>query len=177
MPPHTVRRATSAADLAAAYHLVHDEYVRAGYILASPTGIRERSAETAGNMVTFIAEADDRLVGIVSVVQDSVAYGLPSDHAFGDELATLRTQGTVAEVTNLVIVPGSDRRILFGLTSECLAQVIEWGCAKVFVAISPKHARFWQRAFAFEPVGAPRSYSETTPDIVQGMAFTVPREG
>ena len=167
-----IRRAHTAADLEAAYRLVHDSFVEKGYINQQPGGMRIRPYEMVPQTATFICEHKERgeIVAVMSVVVDSLDMGLPSDHAFQDELDELRSQGRrVCEFTNLAVAGKYWRSNAFtALTQACHAQARYTGCDDVFVAISPGHANFFESVLVFEKCGEPRNYSSATTDIVQG---------
>ena len=141
-----VRRATSVADLAEAYTLVHDVFVEQGYIHPAPTGIRVRAFEALPQMVTFLAQIDGKTVAVMSIVQDSSALGLPSDKAFAKEIGVLRAQGRrLCEITNLAVLSEYRRSNAFPeLTRATYAQARAWHCDDEFIAISPGHATFFE---------------------------------
>ena len=158
--------------LATAMQLVHDAYVRAGYILPVHGGVRGRVWNNSANTVTFMAEQDGVVVGVISIVRDSTECGLPSDRVFGAEIDGLRADGLVSEVTNLAILPDvRSPRLPLVLAEACREQAIEWGCRYAFVAISPGHARFFKRAFGFVECGEQRNCSDELTDMVQGMVL------
>src|SRR5690349_15279258 len=73
----TIERACSAEDLRQAYRLVHDVYLGTGFIHPVPSGMRLRIYETTAETATFIAKFEGRVVGVLSVVEDSPDLGLP----------------------------------------------------------------------------------------------------
>lgn len=166
-----VRRAVSSDDLEKAYRLVHDVFVDKHYIDRNPQGVRVRPFEALPEMATFIAEADGKVVAVMSVVMDSPEFGLPSDEGFKDEIDSLRRQGRlVCEYTNLAVLDEYRNSNAFpDLTAAVCAQGLEWGCDDVFIAISPCHAAFFGDVLRFVPYGDERPYSAEKNDIVQGM--------
>ena len=165
-----VRRAVSLEDLAAAYQLVHDAFVEKGYISPRPGGIRVRKFETLPEMATFIAEVGRRVVAVMSIVPDSVEFGLPSNEAFSEELDSLRRMGrSVCEITNLAVANEFRRSNAFPeLTRACYAQALAWDCDDIFIAISPGHSAFFEEILRFDHFGDSRSYSAEKMDIVEG---------
>jgi hypothetical protein len=168
--PVTVRRAVSRKDLQAAYQLVHSAFVEKGYIEPRPGGLRIRTFETLPEMATFVAELEQEIIAVMSIVPDSEAMGLPSDGAFGQEIDSLRRSGRrVCEITNLAVVGQHRRSNAFPeLTRACFAQALAWQCDDIFIAISPGHAAFFEGVLQFEPFGDQRSYSAEKEDVVEG---------
>jgi ribosomal protein S18 acetylase RimI-like enzyme len=170
-----ITRAQDVEDLAEAYALVHDAYVSCGYINQRERGLRVRPYEAMPEMATFVARAEGHVVAVTSVLMDSAELGLPSDHAFGQELGRLRGQGRrVCEITNLAVHPDYRRSPVFGeLTRCCLAHATAIGYDDMFIAVSPEHANFFGDVLLFEPCGPERNCSDEVEDIVVGMRLNL----
>jgi len=168
-----VRRAITGPDLERAYELVHRVFVEKGYIYPELRGIRIRPFEALPEMATFVAECDSQVVGVMSIVPDSPDFGMPSDHAFGPELDTLRLQNRrVCEISNLAVDTAYWRSNVFPeLTRACFAQALAWGCDNMFIAISPGHAQFFEEVLQFSHVGDARDYAAGKGDIVEGKCM------
>lgn len=166
----TVARAITAAELEAAYELVHDVFVEKDYIPPMPGGIRLRPFEGVPRMATFVARDRGRVVGVMSIVPHHPELGLPSDQAFCKEIGELRAAGRqVCEITNLAVKGQYRRSSAFTeLTRACFAQALAWKCDDVFIAISPGHAMFFEGVLQFDSCGDQRSYSAEKMDIVEG---------
>ena len=165
-----VRRAVTEGDLRAAYEIVHEVYLEAGYITEKPGRIRLRVFEAFPEMATFLCEKDGQIAAVMSIVPDSPDAGLPSDGAFGEELDALRRQGRkLSEITNLAVKTEFRRSNAFPeLTRAVYAQAVALGMDDIFIAISPGHASFFQGVLQFDPCGDQRSYSDEKEDIVEG---------
>jgi hypothetical protein len=166
----TVEQAIGFDELREAYTLVHDAYVNENYILPQPGGLRLREFEATPEMATFIAKADGRVVGVMSVIPDSYDMGLPSDNVFESEINSLRELGRhVVEVTNLAVLPEfRNTPVFLELSRCCNAHVINHGYDDTFVAISPGHAMFFETILRFEAWGGRRNYGHSLVDIVEG---------
>jgi ribosomal protein S18 acetylase RimI-like enzyme len=167
-----ILRATSLEDLQAAYSLVHQVYLRSGYIHSEPSGMRLRIYETSSETATFIAKCDGRVVGVISVVGDSVDLGLPSDSAFQPELDHLRAQGMkLCEVTNQVVADDFRKS---GVTTELMrcavAHSIKTGYRAGVATVSPSHNGFYD-LLGFQQVGSERSYSQKLHDPVVALVI------
>jgi ribosomal protein S18 acetylase RimI-like enzyme len=170
-----VARALTFEDHRQAYQLVHDCYVERGYIEPHPDGMRLRAFEAMPEMATFVAKADGRVIAVTSVLMDSPELGLPSDKAFGEEIAALRIEDRrVCEITNLAVDPKYRNTPVFSeLTRCCLAHAMAIGYDDLFIAISPEHARFFEEVLLFEACGDRRSYSTDVVDIVVGKRLNL----
>jgi len=168
-------RATNVADLAAAYHLVHEAFVDRGYIRPMQGRLRLRVHEASPNTATFIGRWNGEVVGVQSLIVDSDDLGLPSDRAFGKEIDEYRSgQLRVCEVANQAIA--SEHRKT-GLPTElmrcCFAHALSVGCDELITTVSPGHARFYE-LLGFERISPIRSFSDEVddPTVVVGMDLT-----
>ena len=167
----TVSRATSVEDLIAAYRLVHDVYVETGFMRPHRSGLRVRLFEAMPETATFIARKDERVVGVLSMVPDSPAFGLPSDLAFKAELDGLRRTGAkLGEVTNQAVsVDHRQSGIATELIRCAFAHRYLKGWDESVTTISPQHAPFYEVLGARE-IGGRRSYSPLIYDQVVAMS-------
>ena len=171
--PLTIRRAREPRELETAYRLVHDVFVEQGYLRAEPDGLRLRVYELNPDMATFIAKAEERIVGVLSVVLDSSELGLPSDKVFGAELDALRRGArTIAEITNLAVDPAYRGTNLFLELARCAStHLLARRVDRAFVAVSRAHGAVFESVLCFRPCGEARSYSTDLVDIVEGLAW------
>ena len=168
LPPGvSIYRATTLDDLCDAYRLVHDSFVKEGYILPQPSGVRIRMFETLPETATFIAKEGENFVGATTVITDSPDLGLPSDKAFRKEIDQLRHMGRkVCEGTNWVITPEYRRTpVMTELMRCCFAHAIENGCTDLLADVSPSHQAFYE-LMAFELIGSLRNSSPDVEDPV-----------
>jgi hypothetical protein len=84
-------RATTAVELEQAYRLVYQVFVDRGFVIPSATGLRMRPYELCPETATFISKSSSSsVVGVMSVLEDSLDLGLASDIAFKAELDEIR---------------------------------------------------------------------------------------
>lgn len=168
----TIERAATFEDLRGAYALVHEVYVASGYIAPVSCGMRLRIFETSSDTATFVAKVDGRVVGVISVVGDSMDMGLPSDHAFRPELDGLRASGVrLCEVTNQVVAEEYRRSAVTTELMRCaVAHSLNAGYQLGIATVSPGHNGFYD-LLGFNQVGSERSYSETIYDPVIALAI------
>ncbi len=81
--------ADSIDELKGAYRLVHDAYVKKGYMDPDPSGMRVTEHNLNANTTTFIGLQNERAISTISLYRDSDS-GLPMDVIYKKELDTLR---------------------------------------------------------------------------------------
>lgn len=162
-----ITRATTLADFVQAYRMVHDIFVRQGYIHPNKSGIRARSFEALPETATFIAKVGDEVVGVTSVIVDNSDLGLPSDESFKVELDKLRAQGRkICEGTNWLVTDSHhNSAVMTELMRCCFAHALKIGCTDFIGTVSPGHAKFYG-LLGFEQVSDVRSYSGEIKDPV-----------
>jgi hypothetical protein len=163
----TVQRATTVEDLYAAYQLVYLCFVEKGYIFPNPSRLRMRPYEALPETATFVAKADNNVVGVTSIVVDTPGLGLPSEKPYPREVESLRQSAQkLCEITNLAIAPDFRRtNILTELIRCYIAHFLAIGCDYAIASISPGHLAFYE-LLGFELVGARTSYSQDFDDPV-----------
>ncbi len=85
------RVARSRDELAQAYHLVYEEYLKQGYIHENPSKMRLSLHNLIPETTTFIAHVDSTVIATATVILDS-PLGLPMDELYQNELAGLRSE-------------------------------------------------------------------------------------
>ena len=170
----TIERACRPDDLRQAYRLVHDVFLRRGFIDPDPSCMRVRIYETTPETATFIAKVDDRVVAVLSVVEDSEDLGLPSDGAFKAELDELRRAGKrLCEVTNQAVADDYRKSAVPTELMRCaIAVSLTGGYDEAIASISPSHNGFYD-LLGFRQIGSRRSYSKTIDDPVIALSMDI----
>lgn len=168
--PVTVKQAETREELEAAYRLVHQSYVDAGYMDPHPSGLRVRAFEALPQTATFIAIENGEVIGTISLIVDS-PLGLPMEESYSEELNALRAQGRrIAEVSSLAVSKGSRNLGIFvRLCKYMTLFAIHIGVEDLCIGISPEHAPFFKEVYLFETMGEVRSYSSTKEDPVVAL--------
>jgi N-acyl amino acid synthase FeeM len=168
----TIRRATYAKDLKKAYSLVHDMFVENNYIEPLASGMRLRVWETSSNTATFIAEKNEEVVGVQSLILDSHDAGIPSDESFKADLDAIRGENVlIGEAANEAV----DKELRQSAVSTELmrtifAQAWQTGCTHIVTAVSEKHRSFYD-FIGFEQLGNTRSFTKEIDDPVILMCW------
>ena len=169
-----IERACNLEDLRKAYRLVHEIYLRTGFVNPEPSGVRLRIFETTSETATFIAKKDGEVIGVLSVVGDSSDLGLPSDAAFKPELDSLRITGArLCEITNQVVAENYRRSAVSTELMRCaIAHQIKAGYHHAIASVSPSHNGFYDFV-GFKAIGSLRSYSEKLHDPVIAVGLSI----
>lgn len=176
-----ITRAATLEDLRAAYKLVHKVYLGTGFIKAEDAGMRLRIFETTSDTATFIAKKDGKVVGVLSIIEDTPELGLPSDSAFKEELDVLRAMGRkLGEVTNQAVDEEFRKTALPTELMRCaIAHGFEMGFDMGIATVSPSHNGFYELLgfrplrLEDEPWSGPRSYSNKLHDPVVALRINL----
>ncbi len=155
------RPVTSREEFEAALRLLHDSYVRKGYMKPHPSGLRLVPHCLVPEARTFILLAGESIVATVSLVPDSDSR-LPSDEVFPEQLDRLRSeQRRLCEVGML-----ADRRDSLSRSVPALLRMMK--CVfhqaredrrdDLIIAVHPRHTGFYSRLLGFELFGPARPY-------------------
>lgn len=144
-----------------AWQLVYTAYRRKKLI--HPNRQRLHTTRYAvGNHATVITgRMGPLVVSTMTAILDN-PVGLPLDRVYSDDLDSLRARGRKMMEISLF----ADRRENLARSSASLLQLMrfawQWGISKnvtdFVIGVHPRHARFYSRAFGFEPSGPERTY-------------------
>ena len=169
-----IERAYTVEDLHKAYKLVHDVYLGTGFIEKEISGMRMRIFEMTPDIATFVAKVDGRVVGVLSVLEDTPELGLPSDSAFKEELDGLRAAGNrLCEITNQAVAPEYRKSAVPTELMRCaVAHLTVAGFDRAIASVSPSHGSFYDLA-GFREVGSKRTYSQKLHDPVIALGMDI----
>lgn len=151
------RVARSRDELAQAYRLVYEEYLKQGYIHENASQMRLSLHNLLPETTTFIAKVDSTVIATATVIQDS-PLGLPMDELYRDELQELRDQGRrLCEVSMLAhnsdllsdTVPmmynAKKMFLIFFLFKHVFDYVVkEEAMDYICITVNPKHAAIYE---------------------------------
>jgi hypothetical protein len=171
--------AITLEDFEGALGLVHDRYVRRGYMDPEASGLRLGIHHLLLSTKVFVARAaraheaevssdaaapggatGSRVIGTLRIVEDS-SLGLPMDDAFGVELGRLRDRGRrLAEAGALAFHPAY-RECGVPILVRLLRLAILYatriaGADDVCFAVHVRHRDFYLGLFPFHALGEPR---------------------
>lgn len=148
--------ARSMDDLMAAFHLLYNAYVRAGFVSENENQIRVTPYHSLSTTEVFVAKCHCDVISTMTMVGDG-ALGLPMESMYGDQIAALRRSGlNIAEMGSFADRRASPTRFLdvFGKLATLVVQVARARNIDGLVAAThPKHARFYCRWLGFRVIG------------------------
>jgi hypothetical protein len=155
------RQIQDVSELKRALELVHNNYVRCGYMKPNAARIRLGVHYALPSTRTYIALVDEEIVATISFFLDS-PLGLPLDSLYLDQANLLRSQNRkIAEVGML-----ADRReelsrglhVLLPMMKLVFHASRETRMDDLLITVNPKHVAFYERLLCFEKIGPTRDY-------------------
>lgn len=154
--------AETRAELEQAYRLVHDVYMKEGYIEPHPAGLYLTLNSALPTATTFVGKVGDRVVTTMSLFPDS-PLGMPLDSIYQVEADQIRQQESLlAEVGALASAP--DFREHEPLTMLYLNKALyhyAWKHLQIkhlLIAIHPKYQSFFESLLLFKQIGKVKPY-------------------
>jgi len=155
--------AITRAELDTASRLVHQCYLRCGYVKPSADGRHVSPYLAMPSTAVFVARIQDEIVATVSLVEDSELQ-LPCDELYGAQMAAVRRAGRrVAEVSALAV--SQKWRGIGLLALRSLVRVVGVygrdlsGVDDLCVAVHPRHAPFYESRLHFRRFGGLKAYA------------------
>jgi len=147
-----------------AFRLQHDQYVAQGYMDPHPTGLRLNIHSALPSTRVFVAKADRRVVGTMTLIVDS-QLGLPMDQIYAEDLGGIRSERhQLTEASGLALDPDCQRSgvailmRLIRLITLYAAEVLR--SSDICIAVNPRHAAFYRKALYFQDFGAMKQYAK-----------------
>jgi hypothetical protein len=149
--------AQTREELEACFRLLHDEYVRAGFMEPDPSGMRVMFHHALPTTSTLMCRYGNRVVGTVSLVREN-GRGFPMQRAF-DLGEVIREGGSVAEVSALAIsrrFHAAKDRVMMPLL-KFLYEYAEYrfNTRHLVIAVHPLHAGFYEDVLCFRRLSCP----------------------
>lgn len=152
--------ASSEAEMAAAFELLKESYVRRG--IAREGQMRLQIISLLPTTTTFIAKSGDEVIGTISLIEDS-DLGLPMEKVHPAEAVAIRKLfRSVAEVGALAVRPDYRRS---GLSIMLYNMLYRWArqwrrVDDLLIAVHPSAQFFYKNILLFEVIGPPQRYED-----------------
>jgi len=166
-----VRPVQSFSDLKAAFSLVYQEYMKAGYQEKHSSGMRYFYHQLFPQSFTYVVEVDGKLVGTGTLVSGR-SIGFPSEESFKEELQSLILSGRrVCEATMLACHDYGDfhaTEFANAMISTSYSWLASEGIDDVCVVCHPKHLPFWIERVGCDVIGSSKlcSYVKGNPGVL-----------
>jgi len=146
-------------DYRSAFSIVHDSFVKLGYIQRQPHDLWFQPHHCYGRTTVFIAKREGRVVGTASVFYDGVT-GLPVEHVYPKEASDCRSGGSVCEFGSLAVAPserGGGLATLLQAAALYCGSRIE-GAGHCLITVPPSRVGYYEAVFGFSTIRRDRLY-------------------
>lgn len=157
----SINWAETPEELEQAFSLVHDEYLKLGYISRPvASGMYYCIHNLLPDTVTLVVKSDSAVVATLTQVQDTSEYGLPMDAIYESELNGLRRKGRkLAELCALVTSsPLRWKNLYMQMSRIMYAHALCTGVDDFCIMVNPKHVEFYKLIFLFDQLGPEKLY-------------------
>ena len=156
-----IKFAETREELQQAFTLVHDVYLKEGY-LKKPTksGMFFSIFSLLPETVIIAAKSYLNVISTLTEIFDTKEFGLPMDSLYKNEVEQLRKQSRkIVELSALATSEKYRWKNLF----MYIVKVMYWysvyrGTTDILITVNPKHVSFYKNIFLFEDFGPERYY-------------------
>ena len=158
-PDVTFKIVSTEEEMAGAFALLQDSYVRRGIVAEGQ--MRLQVISLLPSTTTFIAKRGDQILATLSLIEDS-DLGLPMEKVHGPEVAGVRQLfRKVAEVGALAVRPDLRRT---GLSIMLYNMMYRWArnwrhVDDLLIAVHPSARFFYSNLLLFRPLGRVQNYA------------------
>ncbi len=164
-------------ELEQALRLVNESYARRGIATVCRAGMRFSPFHLLPGTTTFVALKDGRVVGTVSLIEDS-ALGLPLEDVHINEAVLQRLGGVrVAEVGTLAVCSRYKGK---GVPLMLYNAMFRWAIdhrkvSTLVIAVHPRAASFYRNVLFFSPIGPVQAYTKLNNALSLPLAVNLAR--
>jgi len=159
----SIKIAETLDEYAQAFKVLHDVYLASGYLKdSSPSGLHFGAHHLLPKTCVFVFKAYLTVLSTMSYIPDTPDFGLPMDELYKDEVDRLRQLGRkVVEIGALATIPHRRWHNLIVFLAKAIFQyAMVTGADDLCIMVNPKHVRFYQSIFLFEPLGDLKHYGK-----------------
>ena len=155
LPPHVeVKIARTQSELEQAFALLHDCYVKLGYMDPHPSGMRITPYHALPSTTTLIVEKNGEVIATLSIVRRST-FGFPLERIF--DIDFLKINGVrLAEISGLAIAPQyrhNGGQYLFPLLKYMYEYCLNYfGVDVLLIAVNPNQIDFYEHLLFFNRI-------------------------
>ena len=144
--------AETREELEAAFKLLHDSYVREGFMAPKPSGMRITPYHALPTTTTLVAKKGSKVIATVSLIRQT-SLGLPIQKAY-DVSQVMEPGQQAVEISSLAIDPefrGKDVQLLFWLSKYVLQYCYKYFAVDfMFVAVGPWQLDLYENIILFK---------------------------
>ncbi|WP_235731749.1 N-acyl amino acid synthase FeeM domain-containing protein [Fundidesulfovibrio putealis] len=152
-----------------AFTVLHDVYLASGYISApAPYGFSFGLHHLLPKSCVFVFKSYLTVLSTMSYIPDTHRFGLPMDDLYKPELDSLRDAGRkVVELGSLATLPQRRmQNLIVFLAKAIFRYALSTKADDLCIMVNPKHVRFYESIFLFEPFGEERHYEKVNAPAV-----------
>lgn len=152
-----------------AFSILHDVYRASGYLAhPHPSGMLINLYHLLPKCCVFIFKSYFDVYSTMSFIPDTQLFGLPIDDLYRNEIDRLREKGRkVAEIGSLATLRHHcGQNIMVFLSKAIFHYALLTNTDDLCIMVNPKHVRFYQSIFLFEPFGDKRHYDKVNASAV-----------
>ena len=146
-------------DYRSAFRIVHDSFVKLGYIQPQPKEMWFQPHHCHGRTTVLIAKRAGRVVGTASVFHDGPT-GLPVECVYPEDASSCRSNGSLFEIGSLAVVPSERGRGVATLVQTaavyCGSRIR--GGMHCLITVPPNRVRYYEALFGFSSIRQDRAY-------------------
>ncbi|TVQ98191.1 MAG: hypothetical protein EA399_11220 [Desulfovibrionales bacterium] len=159
---YSFKIASSRKELSQAFHLLYQEYRKAGYVTTKTSKTLFTKYHLLPESTVFIAKKENRIFSTATIVYDSPETGLPMDCLYAEELAKLRAnQRKILEITSLASEKSlTGFHIAMNFTRLVFLYSIFQDVNDICIMVNPRHVAYYARYFPFTVFGEEKYYSK-----------------
>ncbi|WP_243361493.1 N-acyl amino acid synthase FeeM domain-containing protein [Fundidesulfovibrio terrae] len=157
----SIKIAETLDEYAQAFKVLHDVYLASGYLRQShPSGMHYSVHHLLPKTCVFVFKTYLTVLSTMSFIPDTPRFGLPMDSLYRQELDGLRNAGRkVVELGSLATTRHRCWQNLMVFLSKAVFQyALATGTDDLCIMVNPKHVRFYESIFLFQPFGEERHY-------------------
>jgi hypothetical protein len=146
-----------------AFKVLHDVYLSSGYLPhEDPSGMHLGLHHLLPKTCVFVFKTYLTVLSTMSYIPDSPEFGLPMDDLYKDELDVLRDSGRkVVELGSLATTRHRCWQNLMVFLSKAVFQyALCTDADDLCIMVNPKHVRFYNSIFLFQPFAEERHYAK-----------------
>jgi len=146
-----------------AFKVLHDVYLSSGYLPhPHPSGMHYSAHHLLPKTCVFLFKTYLTVLSTMSYIPDTPKFGLPMDSLYKAELDGLRNSGRkVVELGSLATTRHRCWQNLMIFLSKAVFQyALSTGADDLCIMVNPKHVRFYNSIFLFQPFGEERHYDK-----------------
>lgn len=144
-----------------AFGVVYQEYLKSGYIKKpEPPFLQYSLYNLLPKTCVFIFKSYLKVVSTLTYIPDTELFGLPMDALYNKELDALRSKGRkVVELGGLATESNKRwRNLVIFLCKAMFHYAAFTNVNDLCIMVNPKHVRFYNMIFLFEPFGEEKFY-------------------